>query len=298
MTSLPNFLILGAPRAGTTTLFRRLDAHPEIYMSPNKEPWFFALADETPRFEGPGDPQGIRREEAYRDLFAGRTHEPLAGEASTLYLSSPIAPQRIHAMIPDAKLIAVLRDPVKRAFSNFRHHRQQQREPLHDFQSAVAHIPERRQANWSPFWDYVSMGFYAAALERYRSVFPSIQLKVMLYEDLLQDEMRFMEEIYAFLEVAPPPQQTENVRVNASGQPKSTWLHHFLTHKHPLKKTAKSFFPKETRSKIVTFIQNLNLKEKETISPEMESELRLTYEDDVRQLQEILGRDLEQWLPT
>ena len=88
---LPNFLIIGAPRCGTTTLYHTLGAHPAVYMSPLKEPLYWAVRDRTEPFLGPRDVQGIRRRDDYLRLFEGARAETCIGEASTLYLSSPEA---------------------------------------------------------------------------------------------------------------------------------------------------------------------------------------------------------------
>ncbi len=118
----PNFLIIGALKAGTTSLFNYLMQHPQIYMSPVKEPKFFALVGEYL------DPK--KREilgkcvvdiEEYRALFDNVTTEKAIGEASAIYLSSRRAPGRIQHYILNVKLIAILRDPVERAYSHFLH---------------------------------------------------------------------------------------------------------------------------------------------------------------------------------
>ena len=121
--TMPNFLIIGAMRAGTTSLYHYLKQHPQVYMSPVKEPRFFALEGEKPDPGRPTDERlmnhSITDIEAYRALFQAVSKETAIGEASPLYLYSPKAPERIRHYIPDAKLIAVLRDPVERAYSHF-----------------------------------------------------------------------------------------------------------------------------------------------------------------------------------
>src|SRR5688572_7713518 len=123
---MPNFLIIGAAKAGTTSLYSYLNQHPQIFMSPVKEPNFFALEGEKLNFRGPGDAQVINRYsitqlESYRAHFKGITQETCIGEASTLYLDHPKAVERIQHYTPKARLITILRDPVERAFSNFLH---------------------------------------------------------------------------------------------------------------------------------------------------------------------------------
>ena len=121
---MPNFLLIGAAKAGTSSLYGYLKQHPQIYMSPIKEPRFFALEGETLNFNGPTrgiNQTSINTLEAYSQLFQKVTTEKAIGEASTIYLSSPKAPERIKHYLPDVKLIAILRDPSERAFSSYMH---------------------------------------------------------------------------------------------------------------------------------------------------------------------------------
>src|SRR5581483_6498173 len=141
---LPSFLIIGAAKSGTSSVFAWLGQHPEIYTSPIKGPCFFAF-DEGARVRvaGPGDQAVFDRHVvtdpvAYRRLFDGVTPaHRAAGEASVLYLYAPAAAARIARTIPDVRLIAILRNPVERAFSSFQHLRRDGREPLADFAEAL-----------------------------------------------------------------------------------------------------------------------------------------------------------------
>src|SRR3954447_2114624 len=121
--SLPDFLLIGAPKAGTTALHVALSEHPQIFMSSPKEPKYF-LSDDGVRpvaRGGPGDAQTIRKQlwqrADYEALFEAARADALRGESTTLYLGNPAAHRRIHALLPQARLVAVLRDPVDRAHS-------------------------------------------------------------------------------------------------------------------------------------------------------------------------------------
>ena len=144
---LPNFLVIGTGRAGTTSLYHYLAQHPQIFMSPVKEPKFFALEGHSLDFRGPGD-ERIRAEttttlSAYRQLFDGVRDEIAVGEASTLYLSHETAPDAIARYVPDVRLIALLRDPAARAHSAFQHLTRDGWEPLAEFEEALRDEPRR-----------------------------------------------------------------------------------------------------------------------------------------------------------
>ena len=151
--TMPNFLIIGAMKSGTTALYYYLEQHPDIYMSPVKEPNFFSshkqenAADTVTEF-------GI-----YRQLFSGGSGKKAIGEASHSYLYEPGAAAEIRRYIPEAKLIAILRNPIERAYSHFLHMVRSGTEPLDDFaralQEDVVGIHKERA-----FQDYIGRGLY------------------------------------------------------------------------------------------------------------------------------------------
>lgn len=149
---LPTFLVIGAAKAGTTSLYHYLGQHPQVFMSPVKEPGFFALEGHPLDFRGPGD-EWLRQAttttlEAYQKLFEGVRDEPAVGEASVLYLHHHAAPEAIARYVPDVKLVAVLRDPVERAYSAFLYQTRNGREPLADFEEALRAEPRRIADGW------------------------------------------------------------------------------------------------------------------------------------------------------
>ncbi|RMH75155.1 MAG: sulfotransferase, partial [Cyanobacteria bacterium J007] len=205
--TLPNFLILGAPKAGTTALYYYLEQHPEIYMSPVKEPNFFAFEGKQPDFKGPKDDEAwtnkcsIVNLNDYENLFDAVTDEKAIGEASTLYLYIPQTAQRIYQYIPHAKLIAILRDPIERAFSHFLHLRRDRREWHRNFIKAISEEEQRVDRNWAPAWHYLHTGLYFEQIQRYRQYFSEEQFKIYFYEDWKNNPESFVKELFAFLGV-------------------------------------------------------------------------------------------------
>ncbi|MDY7015905.1 MAG: sulfotransferase, partial [Cyanobacteriota bacterium] len=155
---LPNFLIIGAAKGGTTSLYTWLAQHPQIYMTPVKEPNFFALQGENFNYPSGTVSQRYLDEcvtnfEAYLEQFKAVNCEIAIGEASPFYLYHPQAASRIQQTIPDVKLIAILRDPVERAYSNFLHHIREGFETVEDFSQALQAEESRMRDRW--WW-----GFY------------------------------------------------------------------------------------------------------------------------------------------
>lgn len=206
---LPNLFVIGAPKCGTTSLHRYLDQHPLIAMSAVKEPKFF-LADGTrPRHRGPGDERACRSyivdRREYETLFRyPQGSVTYAGESTPFYLWHPEVPARIYAMVPEARLIAVLREPAMRAYSNWADLKEQDREKL-DFASALGAEEERRLSNWEPFWFYRSLGLYGEQVTRVLAVFPRSQLKIVLAEDLAESPELVVDDVLRFLGLHPLP---------------------------------------------------------------------------------------------
>jgi len=215
---LPNLFVIGAPKSGTTSLHRYLDQHPSIAMSAVKEPKFF-LADGTrPRHGGPGDERACRSYVVERSEYEALFHYPdgpvsYAGESSPFYLWHPDAPARIHALVPDARLVAVLREPTMRAYSNWADLKEQDREKL-DFPSALAAEEQRRLDDWEPFWFYRSLGLYGEQLTRVFAVFPRTQVKIVLAEELADAPGRALHDVLAFLGLPDLPGPVGEERLN------------------------------------------------------------------------------------
>lgn len=203
--TLPDFLLIGAPKAGTTALHVALSAHPSLFLSAEKEPKFFLTDGPPPRGGGPGDDETYRRyvwdRGAYEQLFAAAPPGTLAGESTTLYLRDPDAHRRIRALLPQVKLVAVLRDPVDRAHSNWTHLRSAGLEPEADFLRACALEQQRADAGWGPFWRYVGLGRYGEQLTSLYRHFAREQVLVLLYRDVRERPVVTLDRICAHLGV-------------------------------------------------------------------------------------------------
>jgi hypothetical protein len=189
------FLVIGGQKCATTTLFRHLVSHPQIYMPPHKEVNFFAKSDRFAR--------GL---DWYLDThFADAPAGAICGEASPLYLALGSAAQRIHASVPDARLVALLRNPIDRAYS---HYRMAVRRGLEarGFESAVREqqaggAPGRDPADFER--DYLAFGAYGRSLATYLDRFARSQIHVEFTEELARDPAGVMRRITAFVGADP-----------------------------------------------------------------------------------------------
>lgn len=203
--ALPDFLIAGAPKAGTTALYAALVRHPGLFLPMVKEPKFFLSDGPPPRRGGPGDAQTYQehvwRRAGYEALFEPAPRGAVRGEATPFYLYDLEAHRRIHRLLPRVRLILVLRDPVDRAHSNWAHLRGAGLERESDFVAACDLEPRRRAAGWAAFWHYVGLGCYGSQVAHLLSVFDREQVLVMRYRDLRDAPAATLDRVCAFLGV-------------------------------------------------------------------------------------------------
>lgn len=205
--------------------------------------------------------------------------------------STTAAAPRIQRRVPEAKLIAILRNSVERAYSDFLNTVRLGWEPLHDFRAALEAEERRIRAGWSPFYHYRAKGFYYEQVKRYVERFAPSQLRVYRYERLRTDADGLMRDIFRFLGVSQTPALDTGTRHNRSGLPRSRVLHRLLT--HPL---AERLFRGPARGVRQT-LRDANLKAtKPALDPALRAELTEAYRDDVLKLQDLLDWNLSAWL--
>jgi len=203
--TMPDFLVIGVPKAGTTALHAALVRHPELYLSAVKEPKYFLSDGPPPAQGGPGDAQTYQehvwKRADYEALFAPAPPGTLVGEATPFYLYDLDAQARIHRAIPDAKLIVVLRNPVDRAHSNWYHLWAAGLEPERSFVAACEAEPARKAAGWAHFWHYLGQGRYGEQLKHLYSLFAEEQVLLMRYRDLRDHPVEALDRVCSFLGV-------------------------------------------------------------------------------------------------
>jgi hypothetical protein len=298
--TMPNFLVIGAAKSGTSALYYALKQHPQIYMSPSKEPAFFAYEGARPRFIGPGDQKAfaaaVTNIEDYLLLFEPATDQIAIGEASTIYLSlSSISAARIQHHVPNAKLIAVLRQPADRAYSNYQMMVQQGRE-RESFLQALALEEERSLNNWGSGWRYRKWGFYHALLRPYFERFPREQIRIYLYEDWNSRPQDVLQDIFRFLQVDDLFAPDATRRRNVTHRFRSPALATFMTNPNLLKRVFKSILPVTFNRTIAATVRSMNTASPQPIDPEIRRRLTSDYREDILKLQNVLGRDLAHWL--
>lgn len=298
MESLPTFLVIGAARSGTTSLFAYLRQHPEIFVSEPKESNFFAYQDKLLECKGPGADyinNSVTTLDEYKKLFKGSDSFKAVGEVCPLYLYEPDAPENIHKLIPNAKLIAILRNPLEQAFSHFLYAKRQALEPLDDFAKALEQESDRIKKGWQPVFAYSQFPQYASQLKRFYALFPRDQIRIYLYEDYERDPAAILRNICQFIGADENFAIDTTTRLNAGGVPKSSLIQDLVMKPYLVTRLVGMFLPERFKEWVREVVSDNNLSRPEF--PEKARErLKASLEPDIRELQSLIGRDLSAWL--
>ncbi len=301
---LPNFLIVGAAKSGTTSLSYYLKQHKQIYISPVKEPKFFTAQFLNFPIKGIGDDvvekHIVKTFEDYKKLFKWTTPERKAiGEASVdnLYYHEN-AIKQIKKYLGNPKIIIILRNPISRAFSAYTHLVRDGRENL-SFEEGLLAESKRMRENWEFMWFYKDVGLYHAQVKDYLENFSDV--KIYLTDDLEERPLEMIKDIFRFLEVDDGFVPDISVKYNVSGVPKRRIYAKISKNLNTLgsflEKRANYLFPKKG-IKIIGFFEKIRAKEVQ--KPKMKRETREMllefYREDILKTQNIIGRDLSNWL--
>lgn len=294
--TLPNFAIAGAPKSGTTALWAYLAEHPDVFLASQKEPAFFTqvVGEMENGMVGTGPTHTGRYSkglEWYESLFHGYSGQSAVGEASTVYLSAPDAPELMLRHIPSARLIFVLRDPVDRAYSHYwqEYRRGWRLPPFTDM--LRDHHPRLEY--------YRHVGAYAEHLSRFLRSFPRDRICVLLFEELRADPLGSLSRVCEFL------------GIDSSFQPEAL-RQRFKEQKRPRNRAAARLLssmqaspvrdrvPPPLRSVLTTVGRRLirwNLADNGY--PPLSAELRMRvvgeFERDIEFVEQWTGHSLERW---
>ena len=300
MPRSPTFFIVGAPKCGTTALYEYLRPHPNIFMPEIKEPHFFARDLGTyPR---------IQQLDDYFGLFAPATERHLQlGEASVYYLRSTVAIPAIREFNPDAKLIAMFRNPVDMVYSLHSQLLHVSEEIVADFETAWR-LQERRARGLdlpprirSPLLvQYADVGRFGTQVERMLACFPREQVKLILYDDFAAAPQRIYDEVIAFLGV-PHDGRAEFPRINENKGVRLAWLRRFYRKPPPvlrgavrsLKRAVGGESISAAKKKLVAL--NTVRERRAPLSPALRAEIAAGFREEVALLGRLMQRDLSHW---
>ncbi len=287
----PDFFIVGAPKAGTTSLYYYLKQHPEVFFPDIKEPNFFS-ASEILEQNLYYDTEIIADLRDYQELYRDSVGIKLSGDASVSYLFYPLVPRRIKEMVPNAKIIIMLRNPIERAYSHYLMDKK-----LGYVNAGFEDIVARRLAHRFQdlyYQQYVKLGQYCDQVERYLKTFGEKQVYIILSEDFAKDARSCLRQACLFLGISSEC-EVDLERHNVFGFPGSK-ISGWIYRSRWMRGVAGLVLPSAGRR----FLKGLVLsdKRKPPVSREAVNTLWNIYEKDVRQLSDLIGRNLyDCWMP-
>jgi len=308
VTRKPDLFIIGAPKSGTTSLYDYLGGHPEIYMSPMKEPLYFCpdvrSGRSRRRLEYPRD------EHRYLALFADAKSEKRLGEATTRYLVSHDAARLVSEFQPEAFVIAMLRNPVDLVYSLHNERVSQGHERIVSFADAIAKDTDRERGLGLPKGTNALGGVYresasfSAPLQRWFDALGRERVHVIIFDDFARDPHASLRDVLDFLNVAPDYQPTSFASRNASHRQRR-WVRrivdsragNWVTHD-----AMSAVVGSNRRSRLALRFRhsriNRRIVRRELLDPALRQRLADEFRPDVARLSEMLGRDLVSlWLP-
>jgi len=285
--TLPTFIVIGVAKGGTTSIYRYLDQHPEIFMCPDKGPNYFGYEDARDwKWHDEGESPLLRHFkvtilEDYEALFDGVTSERAIGEVSPQYFRCPTAARRIREVIPQVKLVASLRNPADRAFSGFLM-RTRRGEAVGD-----------ARAELTAESSHVKEGFYYPRLKRYYDAFDREQIKIYLFDEFKKSPDDLVRDLFAFLDVDTGFVPDTTVRHNPANVPKSARLNRIL-YQPGVIRSVKAVLPARLE-KVAKRLRQRNLSPAPSFPQDLRATLLELYREDILRLEELIERDLSVW---
>ncbi len=292
---LPNFLIIGAAKSGTTALYYYLKQHPEISFPKLKEPKFFSSNGETFPHNGVGDVSvdkyAVKSFEQYQKLFS-KIENKRVGEASpdSLYFHKRTA-KLIKEKLGDIPIIIVLRNPVKRAFSAYMYLKRDSRENL-SFLEGLKAEEKRLDYNWDYIWGYKKCGLYHEQVRTFLNEFTNVQ--IILHEDLHANTNKVLKQLFTFLSVDELFEVNSSLQHNVSGIPTNIFSRFLLSRNNIF-----STFIREIMKLIIPrfLLEKVADRTLERIPLSKEDELYLSsyFHKDICKLEKLIEQDLSHW---
>ena len=302
----PTFIVIGAMRAGTTTLYYDLLNHPQVLMAQVKEPNFFAF-DGT-RTDLPLTHDGVQRLRAnsvidadpYHQLFRGAQGARAVGDVSPAYLYSSLAARQMRAAVPNLRVIAILRNPVDRAYSAYLRRANVDPDPFVFVNTAVREHKELAQGRKLPLYPLITGGLYSQHLRSYFELFSPDRRMICIFETFWVGYRSALEDIHHFIGVTAIP-ATEVRSLNRSGVPRWPRLDRVLRSGTKFKDLAKRYLPDRAVGALIATkqaIEDRTLRASSDLPEAVRSYLVDTYfEADIERLEDMLNRDLTLWRP-
>lgn len=310
MKNKPNLFIVGAAKAGTTSLYYHLKQHPEVYLCPIKEPNFFSTDIKIENFSSAYRKRTtfvdnsyfntlplkelqlsfVKNAQQYAKLFQNVTNEKIICEASTSYLYSSEAAKNIFNFNPDSKILIILRNPVERTFSHYLMAVKYGFTSL-NFRQAIEKDLATHRKGWGQSELFIELSLYYKQIKRYFDIFPKNQIKIILFDDLIKHQEKTIKEVYNFLSINKQ-YYTNLDKKNAAEIPKFPKTNKLLTDVG-IKQMILKVINNKTKQKLKSY---LFFKKKNQLSQTDKIFLLSFFEKDIQKTSKLIGIDLSYWL--
>ena len=289
----PDFFVIGAYRSGTTSLYRSLGEHPDVFVPIVKEPNFYAV-DGNPDASIELRGRSVVDRSAYDALYRNALDHQRTGDLSPEYLRNAAVAERLHRDHRDAPLVAILRNPIERAWSDYLMHRRDGTERAASFAEALGEQDARRVGADRMAPHYIDSGMYAEQIRRYHQYFPTDQLLIRLYDDLVADRGRLLRDIFGHIGVDDSFTVVGDDPVNASGVPTNRIATAALRVKAAVSPHLGRGVVERIRPTWDRYLRR-NLVKPRLAEADREQLVDI-YRGDVLELSELIDRDLSGWL--
>jgi hypothetical protein len=289
---LPNFVLIGAPKCGTTSLYHYLRQHPEIYLPDRKELHYFTYQQLKKQTAGPGDERVLdfacSTRAEYEAHYRAAGSAPVAGDLSPSYFCFPEVARAIRAELGDVRIVVSVRDPIQRTYSQYMHLVRDGREEL-SFHEGLLAEEERIRRGYGFLWRYASSSLYTDRIASFIEVFGRDRVKILLFEDLVRSPHTVLRDLFGFLGVDPEFRPDLSRVYNRSGRPRSLLLARFLSKQNALARRATLRVPRGMRTRLSRFLLDRNTGPKEAIEARSAEFLRGYFRADVERLSKLIG---------
>lgn len=298
MVRLPNLVVVGAPKCGTTSLYHYLKQHPEVYLPARKELHYFTRDQLVRDTAGPGDSTVLQHlcadRAAYEAEFAAAAGQPIRGDISPSYFDFAEVAPAMRRELGEARIVVLLRDPIAKAFSQYMHLVRDGREPL-PFYEALQAEAERTRRGWSMIWRYAGGSRYAPRLRHYLDAFGAERVRIYRFEDFIGDPQATLADLWRWLGIDSSVRPDTSRAFNASSRPRSRVVASLISKRSPLAALARALVPAGARARMTEAVRGLNAGAKGRVDDRSAAYLREIFRDDVRETETIVGRPLG-WL--
>lgn len=294
------FIIAGAAKSGTTSLFEYLCQHPEIYGCPIKEPCYFSS----------GPPEHVKSDEEYLKLFKGCLKEKWCCEASSFYLFDPEAPYKMNKLLPKAKIVIILRNPADRAYSLWCQNRYYMKCENLSFSQAMEAEPRRMVSipfnnTWPQYpgaYQYVNSSMYCNQVKRYYEAFSKKNVKVIIFEEFIKEPAQHCSNIFDFLDIDKNFQPKFKLH-NISSRSRFRIIQKFLSTPPSILTKTYHLLPVPLKLPIykaarTLYYLNITSQPGKKLEPGLNKKLLNIFMEDIHNLERLLGRDLRVWTAT